>query len=227
MAIDLEIPSKRAQSVYPLTSMQQNMLAYSQFIRQPGLDIEQVIADLHEALDVMAFEKAWKQIFRRHAVLRTSFREAAKSQQEVHEHLDLDFVYEDWKDLSSTEQKQKFERWLKEDRERGFQTGTPPLMRVALIRLKETHYRFVWTFHHLLLDATAFTIVLKEAFAFYEANREGYELGLRAPVSFCDYIGWVEQQDIAVHQSFWGEALKGFETPTPLVIARSSARAMS
>src|SRR6266404_2422172 len=224
MAIDLEIPSKRAQSVYPLTSMQQNMLAYSQFMRQPGLDIEQVIADLHEALDVMAFEKAWKQIFRRHAVLRTSFREAAKSQQEVHEHLDLDFVYEDWKDLSSTEQKQKYAGWLAEDRQRGFDPETPPLMRVALIRLKKAHYRFVWTFHHLLLDATAFTIVLKEAFAFYEAMHEGYELGLGEPVSFRSYVRWL--QNFGEDKSFWREALKGFEAPTPLVIARSSARTL-
>src|SRR6266849_6464173 len=114
MAIDLEIPSKAAQSVYPLTSMQQNMLSYSQFTRQPGLGIEQVIADLHEALDIRAFESAWKQVFRRHEVLRTSFRwrKVAKPQQEVHEDLDLDFFYEDWTDRGSAEQKQKFAEWL-------------------------------------------------------------------------------------------------------------------
>src|SRR5258708_2104950 len=163
MAIDLEIPSKTAQTVYPLTSMQQNMLSYSQFIRQPGLDIEQVIADLREELDVMAFESSWQQVFLRHAVLRTGFRwkDVAKPQQEIYADLELNFSHEDWTCLSSTEQKQKFAGWLTSDRERGFDPGTPPLMRVALIRLRETHYRFVWTFHHLLLDATAFTIVFK------------------------------------------------------------------
>src|SRR5882672_4561573 len=213
MAIDLEIPSKAAQTVYPLTSMQQNMLSYSQFIRQPGLDIEQVIAELHEALDIRAFESAWKQVFRRHKVLRTGFRwrEVARPQQEVYEDLDLNFFYEDWTDLRSTEQKQKYAGWLAEDRQRGFDPETPPLMRVALIRLKKAHYRFVWTFHHLLLDATAFAIVLKEAFAFYEATHEGYELGLSAPASFQAYIQWLEQQSFGEDQGFWRSVLKGFE----------------
>src|SRR5882672_10140026 len=103
MAIDLEIPSKAAQTVYPLSSMQQNMLSYSQFIRQPGLDIEQVIADLDEAVDAKAFEKAWKQVFLRHPVLRTGFRwrEVATPQQEIYEDLDLSLFHDDWTDLTS------------------------------------------------------------------------------------------------------------------------------
>src|SRR5260370_11893863 len=197
-------------------------------MRRRGLGIERGVGGLHEALDRRDLERGWKEVFGRHEVLRKSvrWRKVAKPHQEVHEDLDLDFFYEDWTDRSSPGQKQKFAEWLARDRERGFDPETPPLMRVALIRLKKTHYRFVWTFHHLLLDATAFAIVLKEAFAFYEATHEGYELGLSSPISFQAYIQWLGQQSFGEDQGFWRSALKGFEEPTPLVVAGASARAL-
>ena len=224
MAIDLEISVESVGTVYPLASMQQNMWSYAQFLKQPGLDVEQLVGDLREELDARAFENAWRQAFARHAVLRTGFRNGDTPQQEVYEKLEFIFALEDWTNLRRGEQKKRFAAWLKSDRARGFDPEVPPLMRIALIRLSKSHYRFIWTFHHLLLDATAFTIVLKEVFASYEALHEGYELELGGAVSFCDYIRWFQELDFETDHSFWAEYLRGFETPTPLVVARTTAR---
>src|SRR5437667_2854966 len=178
MAIDLEIPGTTAQGVCPLSSMQQSMLWNSQLTPQPGLDIEQVIGELRERLDLRAFERAWQRVIERHAILRTGFRwrEVAGPRQEIYEHVPLHFEFKDWRKLGSGKQKKQYAAWLREDRQRGFDLGAPPLMRVTVFGVAEGNYRFVWTFHHVLLDATAFSIVLEELFAFYEALRAGYEL---------------------------------------------------
>ena len=38
------------------------------------------------------------------------------------------------------------------DRRRGFDFKTPPLMRIALIRLSEERYHMLWSHHHILSD---------------------------------------------------------------------------
>src|SRR5207249_3923510 len=130
----------------------------------------------------------------------------------------------DWRKLGSGKQKKQYAAWLREDRQRGFDLGAPPLMRVTVFGVAEGNYRFVWTFHHVLLDATAFSIVLEELFAFYEALRAGYELELSPPRAYGEYVAWLAEQDPG--ESFWRELLRGFEEPTPLVVAHSSARAL-
>src|SRR5206468_5064670 len=112
------------------------------------------------------------------------------------------FEEKDWRGLSPAGQKKRFSGWLRADRQRGFDLSVPPLMRVAVIRLGERSYRFVWTFHHLLLDARAFTIVLNELFAFYEALKGGYELELNPPRPYREFIDWYQQQDFCVAKSF-------------------------
>jgi len=64
---------------YPLAPIQHGMLVHSLSAPQSGVYIQQLVAVLREALDVGAFQRAWDQILRRHAVLRTSFSGTERS----------------------------------------------------------------------------------------------------------------------------------------------------
>ena len=68
-------------------------------------------------------------------------------------------------------------------------------MRLALIRLAEDAYQFIWSFHHLLLDGWSLPLLLKEVFQFYEAFCAGRELQLDSR-PYGDYIAWLQQQDL-------------------------------
>ncbi|WDV34436.1 condensation domain-containing protein [Streptomyces sp. AD16] len=58
--------------------------------------------------------------------------------------------------------------FLDEDRARGIDLATAPLMRVALIRLPgEGRVQLVWTFHHLLLDGWSTAAFLSDVLAEY------------------------------------------------------------
>jgi Condensation domain len=59
---------------YELSPMQQGMLFHAISARESGVDIEQIVMTLHEALDVAAFVRAWDAVLDRHTILRTRFR---------------------------------------------------------------------------------------------------------------------------------------------------------
>ena len=62
--------------------------------------------------------------------------------------------------------------FLVDDRLRGFDLGAAPLWRLTLLQLGPARERFVFTYHHSLLD-TSVVWVVEEAFRTYDAMRRG------------------------------------------------------
>ncbi|MBD2201082.1 amino acid adenylation domain-containing protein [Calothrix sp. FACHB-1219] len=205
---------------YQLSSLQQGMLFNNLVAQKSGVDIEQMICLVHEKIDVLAFQKAWQKVVERHAVLRTSFdwQSQREPQQYVHQKVIIPLEQQDWCDLSDTEQSTKLQAYLQSDRTLGFELNVAPLMRLALFRLRESVYQFIWTFHHALLDGRSLSILIKEVFAFYDAFCEGKDLQLPQPRPYQDHITWLQQQDWCKSESFWRNLLKGFTAPTPLLL---------
>jgi len=209
---------------YPLSPMQQGMLFHSLTDGEPGVDIEQVICTLNEPLDVPMFAEAWQQVVNRHAILKSQFRwtGAAGPCQEVQQKVTVPVSLLDWRDLPPLEQRATYETWLKTDRERGFELTQAPLIRISIFRISEHVTRVVSTFHHLLLDGRALVIVLREVFSSYEARCAGETVELAPAPPYRDYIDWLPQADLTGAEQFWRKQLEGFNTPTPLVVARSA-----
>ena len=208
---------------YFLSAMQQGMLFHSLHAPQSGVDIEQLICALHENLSVSAFRRSWQRVIERHPVLRTSFSWQGVNEplQKVHRQVTLPWVERDWRDVSTKQQELRLEAYLQDDRQRGFEITEAPLMRLALFRLAEAEYQFIWTFHHSLLDGRSLPLVLKELFAFYEAFCRDRELQLEQSRPYRDYIDWLGLQDFTRAESFWRQTLGNFTAPTPLVVDRN------
>lgn len=205
--------------------MQQGMLFHSLYAPQSGVDIEQMVITLRENLGVPAFERAWLRVVERHPVLRTSFRWEGLDQpfQDVHREVSLPLTQQDWRGLSAGQQEIRLKAYLQSDRRHGFDLTQAPLMRLAVFRLGEADYRCIWTFHHILLDGRSFPILMGEVFDFYEAFRQGQDLGLDQPRPYGDYIRWLQAQDPGRGEAFWRRWLKDFTAPTPLVVDRIGA----
>ena len=184
------------------------------------MDIEQLLYELHEALDVAAFQRAWRCVIARHAVLRTNLRweNLAHPLQEVHARVDLPWQEQDWRAVPPGEQEQRIANFLGADRLRGFDLARAPLFRLTLLRYGDTEFRLIWTFHHSVLEGRSFLMVSREVFAYYEAFREGGEITLSQPRPYRDYIDWLQLQDFSKNEAFWRATLKGFSAPTPLVV---------
>ncbi len=210
---------RNIEAIYPLSPMQQGMLFHSVYAPESGVYHEQLTCTLEGDLNVAAFEHAWQQIVERHSVLRTSFvyKRLDKTLQVVHRQVDLPFEQHDWRDLSPSDQALHLEEFLNENQQRHFDLNKAPLLRLAVIRLAENSYQFVWNHHHLLLDGWSMPIVIQEVFACYEALRQGQPIQLPPARPYRDYINWLQKQDIAAAEKFWRNELKGFTAPTPLI----------
>ena len=205
---------------YPLAPLQAGMLFHSLASIGTGVDIEQIICSIHEPLDVEAFQRAWARVVQRHAILRSQFewKEISEPRQVVIPGVPFKGECIDWKCLSTREQGEHLEAYIQKDRAQGFNMGQVPLMRLAIFELGKEEYKFIWTFHNILLDDRAFPLILEEVFTFYEAFTENRAIELDDPRPYRDYVLWVGERDLAQDEKFWRENLAGFTSPTPLVV---------
>ncbi len=210
--------------IYELSPTQQGMLFHTLFAPDTGIYFEQRHCLLHGTLDCDAFMQAWQQVVDRYDVLRTDFhwQEADQPLQVVYDTVALPWIVEDWQALTLAQQTAKLEALLAQDRAQGFQLDQAPLMRCALLQLAPDRYRFIWSYHHLLMDGWCNGVLVKDVLAIYRSIREDSALQLLPPKHYRDYIVWLQQQDQTQAENYWRHILSGFEAPTPLGIDRAA-----
>jgi hypothetical protein len=149
--------------------------------------------------------------------------------QVVRREVELPWTEEDWRAggrAGQQDEASRFATFLEDDRARGFELRQAPLIRCALLRTGEARWRFVWSFHHLVLDGWSLTRVLGEALSLYRSLTGGEAMPGVTPEGIADllprarpyrdYIGWLQSQDPARAEAFWRRELEGFSEPTPL-----------
>jgi amino acid adenylation domain-containing protein/non-ribosomal peptide synthase protein (TIGR01720 family) len=209
------------EDIYPLSPVQQGLLFHSLYEPEAGLYFEQKSCILRGKLNVEAFQRACQRVVDRHPILRTAFMWQGLDEplQVVQRQVDVPWTLADWRGLTVNEQAARLRSFFSEDRARHFEPAVAPLMRMALLRLEEDAYHFIWSHHHLLLDGWTMPLLFKEVFAFYEAFRRGSDLQIPLPPPYRNYIAWLKQQDLSAAESFWRTTLGGINAPTSLASA--------
>ena len=211
------------EDIYPLSPMQQGMLFHSIYSPTSGEYVEQMSAPIYGPLNSVAFERAWQKVIERHSILRTAFvwEDLDEPVQVVQKEVAFEVAQYDWCDLSTEQQKVDLAEFEQVQRSQGFDLTEAPLMRLSLFQMKDEHFHFVWTHHHLLLDGWSLPLLFQEVFAWYDAFIHDLDLQLERPRPYRDYIAWLQQQDPVKAEKFWREKLQGFTAPTPLVVDRT------
>lgn len=215
---------RQIDDLYPLTPTQEGMLFHSLYEPESTVYFMQISWLFEGNLDPAAFRAAWQHTINRHSILRTAFvwEGLSKALQLVHPAVELPWEQLDWRELAPERQQSALDAYLEADKKRVFDLARPPLMRVAIIRLADSAYHFVWSQHHILLDGWCTNIILKEVFTCYEAFVQGQAVPtqrLAAIRPYRDYVAWLQQQDLSRSEPYWREVLKGFSQATPLPTA--------
>src|SRR5215213_3239653 len=220
--------TRNIENIFELSPLQQGMLFHTLYAGKIDPYVYQYSARLKGKLEPATFKLAWQAIVDRHQSLRTAFywKETDKPLQVACKRVDVPFEEQDWRGLSAALQQKQLEEHLHSDRERGFEFGVPPLMRLSLIRIDEDTYEFIWCFHHILLDGWSVPLVLKEVFDSYEAFCRQEEPKWSSPEPYRNYIGWLQKQDLDRAERFWRQTLKGFTSSTRLLEDRGARGAV-
>src|SRR6185369_6726018 len=160
------MPLNNVEEFYPLSPMQQGILFHCLYEPQSALYFGQLSYTLHGEFNASAFIQAWQTVLDRHSILRTLFiwEELKEPVQVVQRKVELPHQILNWRDFSTSEQQQRLEAFLQEDRKRGFEFSKAPLMRLTLIELDHDVHRFIWSHHHLLVDGWSVPLLLGEVF---------------------------------------------------------------
>ncbi len=203
------------EDIYELAPMQHGMLFHALLEPSAGMYVEQLSCEVRGTLPIERWKEAWQHVLARHPILRSAFlwEGLEKPLQVVSLEAEVPWRLEDLRGMPEEAQRRWVETFLREDRLRGFDLGTPPLIRCALLRLDDERTLFVWTYHHLLLDGWCFSIVLREVLGAFE---EGVAALPPPARPYRDYITWLQEQDPARSEVFWRELLHGFKQPTAL-----------
>ena len=210
------------EDLYPPAPLQEGMLFLGLLAPEAELYFEHLTAEFAGPLDAGAFARAWQAVVDRHPALRTAFawEGLEKPLQVVRRGVELPWTAEDWRGVPPAEQPARLAAWLDADRARGFDLARPPLMRGALLRAAEDRHRFVWSFHHLLIDGWSLSLLFREVLAVYQASRAGRPALLPPVHPYRDFIAWAVRQDVGAAERYFRQALAGFTAATPLPLDR-------
>ncbi|MEO8191185.1 MAG: amino acid adenylation domain-containing protein [Acidobacteriota bacterium] len=207
----------RFEDVYELSPMQQGILFHTLYDPAANIYVEQSLATLKGSLEPERFDRAWQAVAARHAILRTSFHWEGlqKPVQVVHPEARVPVAFHDWRALPAEESRTRLEEFVSEDRARGFDLASPPLLRVTVCQTADDVFECLLTFQHLLLDRWSRFLVLTDVIEAYTGGDASLSRGGPVP-PYRDYIAWVQRQDPGQGERFWRRALAGFRTPTTL-----------
>ncbi len=211
-------------AAHGISPIQAGMLLHANIHTGNGVDVEQVVAHLEDAIDVDRLIESWRCVTQRHPVLRTSFRwlDCPHPLQEAQPRVDLPIARLDWSNLDSPERESRLAAFLSADRRLGFDLAKAPLARLTFIRTA-SRVIMVWTFHHILLDGRSFPLILREVFDFTESHRAFASPGRPAAPEFRKHVEWLDARDHGASQRYWKERLAGFRAPVRLWVERPNS----
>lgn len=221
----VKFKNENIEAVYPLSPLQQEMLFHSLDKPASGVYVNQTSWDFYGELNLPAFAKAWQQVIDRHSVLRTAFvsDNLKEPLQIVGRYVKLNWSEQDWQNVPNTKQQERLENLLDTDRKHGFELSEAPIMRLVAIKLAESHYHFVWSHHHILMDGWSVSTIYQEVITYYKEFNLGKIPELNLPYPYQNYIAWLKHQDMSKAEEFWRKKLKGFTVPTTLKVGRASS----
>ncbi|OMF39086.1 non-ribosomal peptide synthetase, partial [Paenibacillus peoriae] len=210
------------ENIYSLTPMQKGILFHGLMEPKSGAYFEQATFDLQGSFQVEAFAESLNQLVDRHQIFRTNFYSGWNEQplQVVYRHKHAGFRFEDVRSMGQGEQDAYIADFAERDKVEGFNFSSGELMRVSVLRTGEESYRFVWSFHHILMDGWCLFLVVGEAFNTYFAILEDRKPELVPITPYSEYIEWLERQDNAEAERFWSDYFAGFEQQTVLPQAK-------
>ncbi|WP_212004500.1 non-ribosomal peptide synthetase [Chitinophaga sp. HK235] len=211
-------------SMYRLSPLQEGMLFHGLYDGQTSAYLEQVSSYVFNA-DPELLKQTWQLLMEKHTILRTGFEHKLLEipVQCVYNEVTLPFTIQDLRHPDAAVQQAAIDAFLAEDKAKGIDFKTPPLMRIALLQTGESNYLMVWTFHHILLDGWSISVLMEEFMQYYKQLAAGKTVEDTTTDVFEDYIRFISSQDASAAEQHWRQYMSGIEEGTLLPFIQANA----
>jgi amino acid adenylation domain-containing protein/non-ribosomal peptide synthase protein (TIGR01720 family) len=198
--------------LYPLSPMQEGMLFHELIDNESGAYIYQISYRIKGKVNVNAVAQTANQLAKRHDILRTVFhyKDTDSLLQAVLADRPVDFTF------TVLQGDAELRDFLQSDKNKTFDLEKDSLFRLALLKLSQEEYVFVWTCHHILMDGWCMGILISEFRELYESTVSGKPHRLPQPAPFRNYIQWLQQSSREKALEYWSNYLHGYESKISL-----------
>ncbi|MEW5928183.1 MAG: non-ribosomal peptide synthase/polyketide synthase, partial [Gemmatimonadota bacterium] len=209
---------ENVESIYPLGPMQETILLQELGAGATGGYVEQVSWTVLGPFAAPAFARAWERAVRRHPALRSVFFWDGLDApvQVVRRRAELRAEALDWRGVDPRGQEARLAELREAHRREGFDLSAAPPLRLAQVRTGEEEHRFVWSYHHLVLDGWSVSLLLREVLAAYGALCRGEEPAEEPAPTPAGYHAWLRGRSPAEAEAFWRAELEGLDAPARL-----------
>ncbi|MEA9997081.1 amino acid adenylation domain-containing protein [Pseudomonas sp. 10B1] len=208
------------ENLYPATGMQVGMVFHSLMPDHASAYTNQVFMSFTGSFEPKLFKAAWQLVIDRHPVLRTAFVGFDREQpmQAVLSHVECPWREVDHRQLNAQQQFVAFHAMLVADKSRPFDFAYASHFRLTLVDRGAQGYRFVWTYHHGILDGWSVSLIWTEVFTAYESLHAGCAPTLQPVQSFGHFIEWRQRRSQDEDRRYWRSVLGNLASRTTLGI---------
>jgi amino acid adenylation domain-containing protein len=214
--VKTELESETAEA--PLSFSQERLWFLDRL--EPGSPLYNIPALLRLTgkLDTAALQRSFREIVRRHGVLRTVFAETdGEPRQRVTPAAPVPLPLVDLSGLPSGKDEsgaREAERLAMEEILRPFDLERGPMLRLLLLRHRRREHTLIANVHHIASDGWSLGILVREATALYQAFSQRLQTPLpELPLQYLDFALWQRRQlsgeTLAAQLAFWRNELAG------------------
>lgn len=208
------IPRRPPGERVPLSFGQQQIWLLGQMAPDRPVYNECVTIRMIGPLDVVALERGFNEIVRRHEPWRTTFSIVdGDPSQVIHPPPRIALPVIHLEGLPEDRREPEALRLATEDARAPFDLAKGPLLRARLVRLNDAEHRLYLTLHHIIFDGVSiYDVLLPELAALHDAFSAGRPSPLSEPViQYADYAYWQRQRlqgdFLAEHMPYWRQLL--------------------
>ncbi|MGE6764045.1 non-ribosomal peptide synthase/polyketide synthase, partial [Corallococcus interemptor] len=208
----------------PLSFAQQRLWLLDQLQPEDASYNLPAALQLSGQLDAEALRRAFEALVARHESLRTTFHEhQGQPTQRIHAPAGWALPLTDLTSLPEAQREEEARKQANAEARRPFHLATGPLLRSALVRLREDSYLLLVTMHHIVSDGWSMGVLVRELISLYAALHDGREPGLTPlPVQYADFAlwqrNWLQGEALEAQLGYWKQQLSGapaaLELPT-------------
>ena len=227
-----QIPRLPPGELVPISHAQEQIWMHAQLAPELPLYNEPFTIQHSGPLDVVALERSFNEILRRHEAWRTTFKVVeGHALQQVHDRLVISLPVTDLRSLTPNRREAAAIAIATAETSVPLDLSELPLFRVRLIRLDDEDYRLYLTLSHIIFDGVAiYGVFLPELVTLYKDFSAGKPSSLpELPFQYSDYASWERRtftpEALLKNVQYWREQLNGpfpeIYLPTDRPIARS------
>lgn len=209
-----EIKSQSRESgIFPLSFAQQRLWFLDRLQQgNNAFNIFQPVR-LTGKLDVAALEQSFKEVVKRHEILRTNFALVeGQTSQIIHSSDTFNVSIIDLQQLSPDRIEIEAIALAQKESQYSFNLAKESLIRVTLLKLSETEHKLLLTLHHIVADGWSIGVLIREIKALYEAFSKGNPSPLPdLPIQYADFAvwqrNWLQGEQLEAQLAYWKQQL--------------------